>query len=72
MTAVKIAPTSSKKLSWKPIKSKDPDCGTYHVARGRPLIEKSPVVYKMNRAPTFETGSMKENKSKETFTTIMV
>ena len=84
VTAVKFAPTKSKKQSsWKPVKSQEPDCGTYQVDRARATIEKSPITHKIskispisNSAPRLkEDGSgpskLGKNSSKETFTTIM-
>ena len=76
VSAVKIAPAKTKKNSWKPVKSKEPDCGSYDVSSGRKFVERSPVTHSINKiSPSASMTNLKENKnktlSKETFTTIM-
>ena len=62
--AVKFAPSNAKKSSWKPIKSKEPDCATYKVDRGRKFLDKSPEVYRMSRITTSNSPTnMKENNN---------
>ena len=79
--AVKFAPTKTKKqASWKPVKSKEPDCGTYDLDKGRHFVEKSPIIPKISKiSPSPSTSNLKEGQqsgsaavqSKETFTTMI-
>lgn len=63
--AVKIDPSKGKK-SWRPIKTKEPDCASYEYAAGKDFVGKSSFTHKF--AHPKEAGVKQE---KETYTTII-
>ena len=65
ITYVKIAPSQGKK-SWKPVKTKEPDCASYEYGQSKDFVSKSPFIHKF--AMPKEAGS---KQSKETYTTII-
>ena len=67
MTYVKIPPSQGKK-SWKPVKSKEPDCASYETGKGKDFVGRSPFIHKFAMPKDSEAGG---KTSKETFTTII-
>lgn len=64
MTAVKFDPAKAKS-SWRPVKSKLPDCASYEFGKGKDFVSKSQMKHKF--APTKTVAG----DSKETYTTIV-
>ena len=65
VTAVKIDPSKGKK-SWRPVKSKEPDCASYEFGKGKDFVGKSPFIHKFAVPKDAE-----KKQSKETYTTII-
>lgn len=61
--ATKFNPSQGKK-SWRPVKSKEPDCASYEFGKSKDFVSKSPYMHKF--AHPKEAGA---KFSKETFTT---
>ena len=64
ITAAKFNPSQGKK-SWRPVKSKEPDCASYENGKGKDFVGKSPYIHKF--AHPKDTGIVHK---KETFTTM--
>lgn len=67
ITAVKFNPSQGKK-EWRPIKSKNPDVGSYETGKSKDFVSKSPFIHKF--ANVRESGGDGKPKSKETWTSI--
>ena len=65
ITYVKFDPSKGKK-SWRPVKSKEPDCASYEYGKGKDFVGKSPFIHKF--AMPKDAGVQ---QTKETFTTQM-
>ena len=66
--AVRIDPDTKGKKSWKPVKSKEPDCASYEVGKGKDFVGRSQFIHKFAQPKGAEGGS---KTSKETYTTII-
>ena len=64
--AVKFDPAKEKK-SWRPVKTKAPDCATYEYGKSKDYCGRSAFIHKF-AAPRDSDAASKQ--SKETFTTL--
>ena len=65
ITYAKFNPAGEKK-TWRPQKTKDPDCASYENGKAKDFVGRSPFIHKF--AAPKEEGA---KQSKETYTTII-